>query len=644
MKFRQLFTATFVVGVGLITAGVCGFFSPFSKTLSFVSTLIGTFISLYSLYNSSEKDRSDGYFKQAIVKQFFDAGMGNTYSGAMKEELYSKGTIKNTLHMKDKALSINPNDQDAMAILSCIYTLKLCFQYQQGMSRSSAFKKRFPFVKQLVNRGLTIYPDDYYFHDANGMLLDIKEKHEEARKEFAISGSLRKDPYWHIHMATSWQMSGDYEKAFEEIEKAVGKGAKNVDFYYGRILQAMGKYEDAQKHLKYAIKNCKGDEVRSIRIGWKAGLYRELSYNELYQGNFAKSSIYTFKYSLYLLCHGRLLGLVCFITLPTGFLISLTCKLSKLLIPLYRNFSVLKKIIWAIAPPDRPEIVIYRMLYEKGHYTAAKKILCEIIQIYRKLGDKIKVAQSLVDLGGLCLVDENFEEAETEFQKAIEIFRSIGQKKEMVVGYDGLCNVYRATNNDNMLKQSDEIKKQLLAEIGLSEAEVFKEIGVISKEFNIKEVSKRKRIENQATKGEKEYVVGKNIDDDLIKLSLGELEKYFEAFENDFADMPGFVSAACNNAAMKLMKINEYDKAEMLYKKALKRCKGSTPKEKMNLAGILNNLAGIYVEKKQYGKAKETMGKAMKILENIETNEAKTLYSRFDNNLNILNRKIVRES
>ena len=108
--------------------------------------------------------------------------------------------------------------------------------------------------------------------------------------------------------------------------------------------------------------------------------------------------------------------------------------------------------------------------------------------------------------------------------------------------------------------------------------------------------------------------------------------------------MPGFVSAVCNNAAMKLMKIDEYDKAEMLYKKALKRCKDSTPKERMDIAGMLNNLAGVYVEKKQYSKAKETMGKAKGILEDAETDEAKALYHRFDDNLNILNKKIARES
>lgn len=157
-------------------------------------------------------------------------------------------------------------------------------------------------------------------------------------------------------------------------------------------------------------------------------------------------------------------------------------------------------------------------------------------------------------------------------------------------------------------------------------------------------ISKRKCIENQAIDEiKKEYVVGENIIHDLIELSLDDLKKYFEAFENDFADIPGVVSSVCNNIASKLTKINEYDKAEMLYKKALKQCKDSTPKEKMDIAGILNNLAGVYVEKKQYDKAKETMGKAKIYIEDIETDEAKALYDRLNNNLNILDRKIVKE-
>ena len=157
-------------------------------------------------------------------------------------------------------------------------------------------------------------------------------------------------------------------------------------------------------------------------------------------------------------------------------------------------------------------------------------------------------------------------------------------------------------------------------------------------------VSQKKCIENKAIEEpEKDYVVGENLIDDLIELSLSDLEKYFEAFEKDFADIPGAVSVACNNIASKLIKINEYDKAEMLYKKALGRCKGSTSKEKMDIAGILNNLAGLYVEKKQYDKAKKTMGKAKIILEDINTEKAKALHDRLDNNLNLLNRKTAKE-
>jgi tetratricopeptide (TPR) repeat protein len=156
---------------------------------------------------------------------------------------------------------------------------------------------------------------------------------------------------------------------------------------------------------------------------------------------------------------------------------------------------------------------------------------------------------------------------------------------------------------------------------------------------------KKKCIEYPDTKeAKKEYVVGKNLIDDLIELSLEDLEKYFGLFEKDFADIPEAVIAACNNVANKLVKIDEFTKAEMLYKKALKYCKTSTPKGKMDAAGVLNNLAGVYVERKQHDKAKQTIREAIELIKNLNTNEAKIFYTRLHGNINLLNHRIDRES
>lgn len=104
--------------------------------------------------------------------------------------------------------------------------------------------------------------------------------------------------------------------------------------------------------------------------------------------------------------------------------------------------------------------------------------------------------------------------------------------------------------------------------------------------------------ENKSGESVDEYVVGKNIIDDLINLSLEELEKYFIPFEHDFASTPALIIAAYNNMASKLTKIEDYDKAEMLYNKAIKYCDDSTSQGKLKVATILNNLAGVYFEKK----------------------------------------------
>ena len=230
----------FVIGISLTTIGVIGLFSPFSKVLSIFSAVLGTIISLYSLSKSNEKEIQDKYCNQAIAQEVYDRCGKNIYSEAIKRELYNEGSIKNTMSMLDDALSMNPNDKDAIVILGIFRALKLSFQQAHGMTNHKGFLKNLSFTKKLIERGLDIHPNDSILHDVKGILLDIESKHEEAREEFTLSGKLGDNPYWHIHMATSWQMSGEYVNALEEVKKAISEGAENVDFYYGSALQSMG--------------------------------------------------------------------------------------------------------------------------------------------------------------------------------------------------------------------------------------------------------------------------------------------------------------------------------------------------------------------------------------------------------------------
>jgi len=479
MRIRRIFTNSFLIGISLIVVGILGLFSPFSILLSIVSALIGTFVSACSWYKSTEDDRTEKYRNQALATQLLKAGMGNTYSEIVKKELYDKGSINSTLHILEEALSLDPNDNDALAILSMINTLNLSFQYQKGKHKNSIFKENFSKSKQLIEHGLALYPNDCRLHDAEGMLLDLEGKHEDARREFTISGKLRNDPGWHISMATSWNMSGNSQKALEEINNAAKKGAEGTDYYYGRTLQIMGKYEEAQIYLKAAIKNTKTEKIHSMKsVGWYSSLFRELAVNALCRGNFIESIKYRFKEGFCLLFYGESLGFAIIIAAIAAFFIALGCKLSKLLIPLYRNNSFIRKIVFKIMTPYRPETTIYFMLFDKGHYDAAKKILYEIIKIDRKFRDKIKLAEDLCNLGNLNLVGKGFKEAEDNFNEAIEIFKGLERKKDVAIGYSCLCELYKVTEDHNMLKQSRNKMNQLLTEIGLSESEILEGFGI----------------------------------------------------------------------------------------------------------------------------------------------------------------------
>ena len=78
----------------------------------------------------------------------------------------------------------------------------------------------------------------------------------------------------------------------------------------------------------------------------------------------------------------------------------------------------------------------------------------EIIKIDRKFRDKIKLAEDLCNLGNFNLSSKGFKEAEANLHEAIEIFKGLERKKDVAIGYSCLCELYKVTEDHDMLKQS----------------------------------------------------------------------------------------------------------------------------------------------------------------------------------------------
>lgn len=373
MKPRNIFnnkTLIIIISVVLGGAGSLLFgVSPFiGGGLIILSVLYNIFLTIQSEARSREAD----YYLETQAKLFAELGKGNLYMEEMKLELKKTGKITFLKQKLYKALNIEPKNFEALATLSMINALDLAFSQWLSISeRNSKSYKCSIITKQLVDRGLSLYPKEHIFHDAKGIIYDVEGEHKKARKEFVISSKLRTDPFWHFLMATSWHMSGNHENALKEMEQAQSEGASGRIFqhYYGRALESVGDYENAQVHLVEAVKQ-KKPEVRL--------LYR-LSYVYHMLGDFAKSSKYFLFASFSIITINPKLSLVYFFRACFGLFIASTCSISKFLWKFTKRIPFLRKIHLNIAPPQEPEFTIGISLAERNHFRAAEKLFKKAI-------------------------------------------------------------------------------------------------------------------------------------------------------------------------------------------------------------------------------------------------------------------------
>jgi len=372
MKLRRILQPNYIISFCLILGGLAGLVSNASLFITIPLVAIGVLGSLYELARSNANEREADYILEAQAKLFASAGIGNIYTARFKTELYKTGSCKNASEILTKALEINPNDKDAISMLSMTYALNLSFHKWVGDKENNRFKETFSYAKKLAERGTILFPNESIFHETLGVLLDVEEKHQEARKEFFHSGKLRADPFWRLSLSTSWLMSGKPEEAVEEVKKAIDEGAKAwiVDFYYGRALRDMGDYEKAEVYLLSAFKT----------RGWHPELLDELMQYYFFQTKLFKSAKFSAAKGLLFLSGGRFKGLV-FLAIALGiFSKAIHCTLSKYLWPFFRRIPWLCKIHFLLTP-EEPEFTISATLIKDGHYKAAENLLRKVCEI-----------------------------------------------------------------------------------------------------------------------------------------------------------------------------------------------------------------------------------------------------------------------
>ena len=98
-----------MISLCLIFGGLGGLIPGAPLILSATLVMLGILGSLYSLARSNTKAKQVDYMLE---------GHGNAYTKAFEAELYKTGSCKNAVAILTKALEIDPNDKDAMVMLS----------------------------------------------------------------------------------------------------------------------------------------------------------------------------------------------------------------------------------------------------------------------------------------------------------------------------------------------------------------------------------------------------------------------------------------------------------------------------------------------------------------------------------------------
>ena len=365
--------------VVLILGGVGSVIFSFAPIIGGLLIFVGVIGSILSLLSSETKNKQGDYLFEAQAILFARQGVGNVYTEAVKVELKKTGSCKNAIQLFLKSLEIEPTNHDARAMICIFLVLNLSsYKWLKISSKMDGDEGMLLLATNLIKGGLQLYPKSHVFHDARGIIYDIEGKHEDARKEFYTSGKLRKDPYQHLLIATSWHMSGNHNNALLEMEKAHKKGANGwlFDFYYGTSLNAIGNYEESLEYLKKTIKH----------TGLKAEPLHEISDSYYSIGNFLKASKYKALTGLSIILVAPRTGSKYLIEAFILLLFGIIYNISKILWKITKYIPILRSIQLKVIPPYEPEFSTGNFLMEKKHYLAAENLYLRASKVVPKWG------------------------------------------------------------------------------------------------------------------------------------------------------------------------------------------------------------------------------------------------------------------
>ncbi len=398
----------FIISILLILGGVGSIIFGLYPVIASVLIMLGVIGAVFSYLSSESQNQERDFLIDAQATLLAQHNLGNIYTDALKKELSRTGSVKKSTRFLKKALDVNPNDSDALALLASSISLHLSLLKRLGQrTDSKEFVYKFGYAKTLAQKGIQLYPYNHNFIDVLGILLDTEGKHEDARKQFVKSSRLRNDSYWRLLIATSWHMSGADRKALHEVELAEKEGATGwlFDFYYGRALNRVGNSMQAVDYLKSAYN----------KSGNKPDILKELSISYYDSGRFFAAAKYDFLSAMTIIPIYPRSGVRSLLQGIWRVTIGLTCFTSRACWKVTKHVPLIRHLQLRFIPPDEPEFTLGNMQINKGRYEAAEqkfRLSCSIVP--NKAGSHLNLA--------LCLALQGRKnEALSECDKAIKL-------------------------------------------------------------------------------------------------------------------------------------------------------------------------------------------------------------------------------
>ena len=356
--------ADVLVPGGIVLGVVGGLILGWRPLLGGLLSVVGGATALFSYWASKAQAGEYENFMEAQAVLLAKGGLGNALTESVTNELRKGGWARGVSARLRKALELTPDDVETLELLST--TLALVLSFRSWVLRTSSgprFREAIAEAKGYAEKGHELAPQSHVLLSSLGILCDLEGEHEQARDYFRRGGELGLGPYWRLHASTSWSMEGRSTQALAEVEKAVEEGAKGyvVDFYRGRALNDLARYDEAFPYLHRAYR----------ARGMRPELLRHLGMAANFSGRALAAAKYQCLLGFAMLRPSPRRGLVTLLLAIPISSLGVLGVLSKKLWGYTRRVPVVGRLHGRLLSPDEPEATVLLRLAGQREYDAA---------------------------------------------------------------------------------------------------------------------------------------------------------------------------------------------------------------------------------------------------------------------------------